>query len=567
MGRSGGKHKEETASLSSASGKSKHKCKVKASSASASDAADASAAAKVIPFYSDKRGKKYREFSNFFSDAPPFQFMLPAFAWSESFPQSIQCEFSEKAIMATKAALMGDKEIFDEIETAKDPKSCKALGRGVRNFDQALWEQHLEETAFEVVKQKFQANKGLKQVLFSTGDAILVEAAPNDCIWGVGMGTTDDGIHDPTQWRGRNVLGYALMRARGNLRGDAAAPPSTPAAASTASQVQETAASRVPDVDPDETFLRPISDLDAVHSCYEKYGVVAVTGVLTPDECQAVIEEGLEPCLPEGCRMNDASSYDLADSVMNRFGVIGKKALFSPAILSARLHPNVAAAYATVHGRDDVVACHDRAAWMRPAVMNATWDTPFSWPGLHVDVSPLGYFSEDRSAADEFLSGVDYGGGDFHAENNVKHVSMGRTVQGVLNLYDNAEEDGGFQCVPGMFGKAFQSWVQEHPNLPPAEVNGKYELKGFGADAKVGQMAVRVPCPAGTLILFDATLPHGTKPNASANSRAILFLRYLTGDELPAEAWKTRNSALRRVTEQVGFEPDARQARLLYGPE
>jgi ectoine hydroxylase-related dioxygenase (phytanoyl-CoA dioxygenase family) len=144
---------------------------------------------------------------------------------------------------------------------------------------------------------------------------------------------------------------------------------------------------------------------------------------------------------------------------------------------------------------------------------------------------------------------------------------MGRTVQGVLNLYDNAEEDGGFQCVPGMFGPPLQQWVADHPGLPSAEPNGKYELKGFGYDTQMGSRAVRVPSPAGTLILFDATLPHGTKPNVSSNSRAIMFLRYITSDELPVSAWRDRNAALRRVVEEVGFRPTDEQTKHLYGPE
>lgn len=317
-----------------------------------------------------------------------------------------------------------------------------------------------------------------------------------------------------------------------------------------------------------ENFLRPVSDLAAVRDCYELYGVVAVTDVLSREECQALVHQGLQPFLPEGCCMEDPSTYDLADHALNRFGVIGKGTLFNPEILATRLHPNVAAAYSAVHGRSDVFACHDRAAWMRPAAVNPAWDTPFAWPGLHFDVSLRSYFDDcSRAKVDEFLCRADYAAGDFVAENNAKHHSMGRTVQGVLNIFDNAEEDGGFQCVPGIFGAPLEEWVCNHGGLPEPEVNGRYNMKGFGADAKLGSGAVRVPCPAGTLILFDATLPHGTKPNVSARSRAILFMRYLTSDELPPEAWRQRNASLRRIVSQVGFEPNVRQCRHLYGPE
>lgn len=535
----------------------------------------------VLAFYSDKPGKKFREFSNFFSEAPPFAFTVPSFAWRDGFPRSSQCEFSEKAIMLTKAAMMGDVEIFHEIEQAKDPKSCKALGRGVRNFDDDLWKFHLEETAFEVVRHKFEASSDLRRLLLSTGNRIIAEAAPNDRIWGIGLGTSDDSSLKPAEWCGQNFLGYALMRVRSHLRGDVVLPmerlaadaghtnfcPVANPSSMRGAAVQHDLANIEASV-AEETFLRPVTDLEAVRACFEKYGVVAVTGVLSQDECQSLISEGIEPFLPKGCHMDDSETFALADHAMNRFGVIGKSALFSKSILSARLHSNVVAAYSAVHGREDVFAAHDRAAWMRPSLMNSAWDTPFSWPGLHFDVSLRSYFDEDaRTSVDRFLKGIDFASGNFTSENNAKHVSMGRTVQGVLSLFDNEEEDGGFHCVPGMFGDDLKRWVEEHDSLPAPEVNGRYNLQGFGRDAELGKQAVRLPCPAGTLILFDATLPHGTKPNASWQSRAILFLRYLTSDELPAEAWSERNAALRSIVAEVGFEPDDRQKRHLYGPE
>jgi len=319
--------------------------------------------------------------------------------------------------------------------------------------------------------------------------------------------------------------------------------------------------------DPDETFLRPISDLAAVRACYDRYGVVGVTGVLSPDECQALITEGIEPCLPAGCHVDDPSTHRSADAAVNRYGVIGKKPLFNRAILSARLHPRVVEAYSAVYGHDSVVACHDRAAWMRPTALDAAVDTPFTWPGLHVDVSLRGFYENHRADVDSYLSSLNYLDGGFVGENNAKHVSMGRTVQGVLSLIDNDDEDGGFHCVPGFFERRLQEWTAEHRGLPTPEVCGRYDLKAFGPDAQLGAMAQRVPCPAGTLLLFDATLPHGTRPNFSTRSRLILFLRYVSADALPTEAWGSRNAALRRVTEQLGFDPDDRQQRHLFGPE
>jgi len=179
---------------------------------------------KVIGFYSSKVGVPLREFSNFFRCSPPFDFHLPSYAKRAGFPDVLKCEFSEKAIMAIKAALMGDRPTFDRITEAKDPATCKKLGRAVTNFNAQLWEQHLEETAYEAVRQKFAADCRLEAVLLGTGDAILAEATTNDKIWGIGLNVGDPRVKDPSKWNGRNALGKALMRTRDFLRNRSAKP-------------------------------------------------------------------------------------------------------------------------------------------------------------------------------------------------------------------------------------------------------------------------------------------------------------------------------------------------------
>ena len=41
-----------------------------------------------------------------------------------------------------------------------------------------------------------------------------MEASPVDVIWGIGMAKDHKSILDPTEWRGQNLLGFALMEVR-----------------------------------------------------------------------------------------------------------------------------------------------------------------------------------------------------------------------------------------------------------------------------------------------------------------------------------------------------------------
>jgi len=67
------------------------------------------------------------------------------------------------------------------------------------------------------------------------------------------------------------------------------------------------------------------------------------------------------------------------------------------------------------------------------------------------------------------------------------------------------------------------------PKDPP-QPNGRYIFSNNHRDDSkliaLGQV-LRMPCPAGSMICFDATLPHGTLPNFSDRIRVIQFLRYL----------------------------------------
>ena len=46
---------------------------------------------------------------------------------------------------------------------------------------------------------------------------MLVEASPVDKIWGIGMAADNSKCENPNNWKGLNLLGFALMEARDEL--------------------------------------------------------------------------------------------------------------------------------------------------------------------------------------------------------------------------------------------------------------------------------------------------------------------------------------------------------------
>ena len=125
---------------------------------------------------------------------------------------------AEQYMMAQKAKLFGDEEIFQRILEAKTPKTMKDLGRMVKDFDPNVWNQHKFNIVVAGNLAKFSQNEDLKEFLLSTGNKVLVEASPYDNVWGIQLKATDPRATDPAQWQGENLLGFALMQVRDSLR-------------------------------------------------------------------------------------------------------------------------------------------------------------------------------------------------------------------------------------------------------------------------------------------------------------------------------------------------------------
>ena len=121
-------------------------------------------------------------------------------------------------MMASKALMFKDMDIYQQIFQAKTPKEFKNLGKLVKNYDDTIWNLHKDRIVIEGNYAKFSQNPALKDFLLSTGDKILVEASPLDKIWGIGLEESDDRVLDPAQWQGENHLGFALMTVRDMLR-------------------------------------------------------------------------------------------------------------------------------------------------------------------------------------------------------------------------------------------------------------------------------------------------------------------------------------------------------------
>jgi ribA/ribD-fused uncharacterized protein len=124
---------------------------------------------------------------------------------------------AEQYMMAEKARLFDDDETAAMIMRSADPKEMRALGRRVRNFDQRTWNRARHSIVLHGNYAKFTQDPRLREYLLGTGSRVLVEASPLDTIWGIGLPATSPKAADPADWRGQNLLGFALMEVRDEI--------------------------------------------------------------------------------------------------------------------------------------------------------------------------------------------------------------------------------------------------------------------------------------------------------------------------------------------------------------
>lgn len=149
------------------------------------------------------------------------------FFWGGTYSQWCPSEFeidgvyyncAEQYMMAKKALLFNDLESYDKIMLEKQPYHQKALGKKVKGFVKETWESVCRTIVFDANYAKFTQNPKMYDELMATGNLEIVEASPEDTIWGIGLLETDPLALNKATWKGTNWLGEAIMGVRDELR-------------------------------------------------------------------------------------------------------------------------------------------------------------------------------------------------------------------------------------------------------------------------------------------------------------------------------------------------------------
>jgi ribA/ribD-fused uncharacterized protein len=147
--------------------------------------------------------------------------------WGGTYSQWIPSEFeidgewyntAEQYMMAKKALLFKDFDAHSEIMLEKQPALQKAIGKTVKGFDKVTWETYCRKYVYDANYAKFTQNPKMYDELMRSGTKEIVEASPEDKIWGIGLHSTNPLAWDKATWQGTNWLGEAIMQVRETLR-------------------------------------------------------------------------------------------------------------------------------------------------------------------------------------------------------------------------------------------------------------------------------------------------------------------------------------------------------------
>ena len=226
---------------------------------------------------------------------------------------------------------------------------------------------------------------------------------------------------------------------------------------------------------------------------WEENGYIVVHDAVPQENLTAVIDE-----IWEYLEMDPDDPDDWCRDPHNPDGMV--EMAQTQGLWNNRQHPRVYGAFAEICGRPDLWVSLEQAHMKPPC-------------------------RSDRPSWDHRL--------ELHWDLDSTVPLRGLRVQGVLNLTDTAQNQGGFRCVPG-FHRSFEEWVKTQPeDRDPRRPNPE------GMDVR------NVPGQAGDLLIWNSLLPHGTYQNTADKPRLVQYIGMFPARE-KNEAFRQRRIRLWR---------------------
>jgi len=124
----------------------------------------------------------------------------------------------EQILFLCKASLIGDKGSFLKIIDSKKAAVSRFYGNNIKIKNEEEWLNNICRIVLEIIRVKYKSSVKLSQNLLASGDKLIVRSSEYDLILGNGLTTYSPYNKIPNRWPGLNVLGWALMVIREEIK-------------------------------------------------------------------------------------------------------------------------------------------------------------------------------------------------------------------------------------------------------------------------------------------------------------------------------------------------------------
>lgn len=313
-----------------------------------------------------------------------------------------------------------------------------------------------------------------------------------------------------------------------------------------------------------------LSEKDQIKEYFDTFGYVVIRNVLSADECKSLYGDIGDQMTKLNPKFNifDVETYDDAP-VGGNYGMYANSPIFTKQFLLTRQNRNVYNAFRILYENKDLIVSHDRCCFYRPTqiikdglpVEKGAWKTAYKFPNLHLDFHPLGY--EDPEFITDKREGLTYDTvKDFIAENNYYCKYDGLQIQAIINVLNNSDEDGGFQCVPN-FPTMYDEWFSGAEFREKDTTSGKYLFEQHDMKYLVDKQ--RISVPRGAMILWNNKMAHGSCPNNSQRPRCCIFLKMYPKEIMSKERYDKRRTALSKILAKSDFTEISDIGKTVFG--
>ncbi len=297
------------------------------------------------------------------------------------------------------------------------------------------------------------------------------------------------------------------------------------------------------------------NDYSGIQQFFDVFGFVVVRDVLNQQECQATIDEIWETqcAMSRGMvKRDDIQTWGKHWPGMRGEGISGGSCVVKPQFVRNRSNAKIHHVASVLLSDKKLLTNIDRFGIFRPTIEHPEWKTTRN---VHLDMNPVYWYeSPDAHKDEDLVNSLTYEAPlDFILENNVvgsRATAYGKKVhiQGLINLADNRDEDGGFHVCPRVHARLAEVTKQ------------KLELwrKQFGDENKfcvlpeegnedIHRLATRVTARAGSLVFWSQLSPHGSAPNNSGNFRYSQFIKMFPASSLEPGRANLRRAAVKKM--------------------